>query len=144
MGNTLESADVEDQPCMCHTNYYFLTKHVLEPTRSRSKSIGCSSVFAERLRCNVNIQEPWGGSNHNKLHFIIKMKSDKPEVSRFAGGILRKGNYKEMRILLVHIDWNEKMTNKTATESWNILKSELEICEIKLRYCLAITNKMSL
>ena len=26
-----------------------------------------------------------------------------------------------------HIDGNDKMKNKTATESWNILKSELDI-----------------
>ena len=30
-----------------------------------------------------------------------------------------------MRIFFAHIDWNDKMKNKTATESWNILKSEL-------------------
>ena len=28
----------------------------------------------------------------------------------------RKGNYKEIRKSLAHIDWNDKMKNKTATE----------------------------
>ena len=27
---------------------------------------------------------------------------------------------------MAHIDWKNKMKNKTATESWNILKIELE------------------
>ncbi len=31
-----------------------------------------------------------------------------------------------MRTFLAHIDWNDKMKNKTGTESWNILKSELD------------------
>ena len=31
-----------------------------------------------------------------------------------------------MRTILEHIDWNDKMKNKTGAESWNILKSELE------------------
>ena len=31
-----------------------------------------------------------------------------------------------MRTILAHIEWNDKMKNKTATESWNILKSELD------------------
>ena len=28
--------------------------------------------------------------------------------------------------MLAHIDWNDKMKNKTGAESWNILKSELD------------------
>ena len=31
-----------------------------------------------------------------------------------------------MRTILEHIDWNDKMKNKTGAESWNILKSELD------------------
>ena len=38
----------------------------------------------------------------------------------------RKGNYKEIRKRLAHIDWNDKMKNKTATECWNILRGELD------------------
>ena len=39
---------------------------------------------------------------------------------------IRKGNYKEKRTILADIDRNDKMKNKTATESWNILKSDLD------------------
>ena len=31
-----------------------------------------------------------------------------------------------MRTILEHIDWNDKMKNKTGAERWNILKSELD------------------
>ena len=37
-----------------------------------------------------------------------------------------KGNYKEMRTILAHIYWNDKMKNKAGAEIWNILKSELD------------------
>ena len=38
----------------------------------------------------------------------------------------RKGNYKEMRTTLEHIDWKDKIKNKMGAESWNIFKSELD------------------
>ena len=38
---------------------------------------------------------------------------------------MRKGNYKEIRKSLAHIDWNVKMKKKTATECWNILRGEI-------------------
>ena len=53
------------------------------------------------------------------------MKSDKTKVSRCKRNF-RKFNYKEMRTIFEHIDWNDKMKNKTGAESCNILKSELE------------------
>ena len=34
--------------------------------------------------------------------------------------------YKEIRKRLAHIDWKNKMKNKTATECWHILRSELD------------------
>ena len=32
----------------------------------------------------------------------------------------------EIRTSLAHIDWDEKMKNKTATECWDILREELD------------------
>ena len=32
----------------------------------------------------------------------------------------------EIRKSLAHIDWDEKMKNKTATECWDILRRELD------------------
>ena len=34
--------------------------------------------------------------------------------------------YKAIRKSLAHIDWNDKMKNKTTTECWNILRGELD------------------
>ena len=74
---------------------------------------------------NVVIQEPLGSSDHNQLHFNIKIKSDKTKVKQCRRDF-RKGNYKEIRKRLAHIDWNDKMKNKTATECWNILRGEID------------------
>ena len=59
-------------------------------------------------------------SDHNQLHFNSKIKSDKTKVKQCRRDF-RKGNCKEIRKRLAHIDWNDKMKNKTATECWNIL-----------------------
>ena len=102
----------------------FLTQHVLEPTRAaRILDIVLSSQkeFVE----NVVIQEPLGSSDHNQLHFDIKIKSDKTKVKKSRRDF-RKGNYKEIRKSLAHIDRNDKMKNKTATECWNILRGEMD------------------
>ena len=93
----------------------FLTQHVLEPTRAaRVLYIVLSSQkeFVDK----VVIQEPLGSSDHNQLHFKTKVKQCRRDF--------RKGNYKEIRKRLAHIDWNDKMKNKTATECWNILRGD--------------------
>ena len=77
--DTLQSTGVEDQPCLCLVQDNVLTQHVLEPTRAvRILYIVLSSQkeFAD----NVVIQEPLGSSDHNQLHFNIKIKSDKTKV----------------------------------------------------------------
>ena len=73
----------------------------------------------------VVIQEPLGSSDHNQLHFNIKIKSDEAQVKQCRRDF-SKGNYKEIRKSLAHIDWNDKMKNKTATECWSILRGELD------------------
>ena len=71
------------------------------------------------------IQEPLGSSDHNQLHFNIQIKSDKTQVKQCRRDF-RKGNYKEIRKSLAHIDRNDKIKNKTATECWNILRGEID------------------
>ncbi len=67
-----------------------------------------------------------GSSDHNQLHFNIKIKSDKTKVKQCRRDF-RKGAYKEIRKSLAHnIDWNDKMKNKTATECWNILRGDMD------------------
>ena len=53
------------------------------------------------------------------------LKSDKTKVKQCRRDF-RKGNYREIRKNLAHIDWDEKMKNKTATECWDILRGELD------------------
>ena len=96
----------------------------LEPTRAaRLLNIVLSSQ--KYFVNNVVIQEPLDSSDHNQLHFNIKIKSDKTKVKQYRSDF-RKGNYKEIRKSLAHIDWNDKMKNKTATECWTILRNELD------------------
>ena len=117
--DTLQSTGVEDTG-----QDNFLTQHVLEPTRAtRVLDIVLSSQ--KEFVDNVVIQEPFDSSDHNQLHFNIKIKSDKTKVKQCRRDF-SKGNYKEIRKRLAHIDWNDKMKNKTATECWNILRGELD------------------
>ena len=121
---TLQSTGVEDQTFLCLVQDNFLTQHVLEPTRAaRILDIVLSSQ--KQFVHNVVIQEPLDSSDHNQLHFNIKIKSDKAKVKQKCRRGFRKGNYKEIRKSLAHIDWNYKMKNKTATECWNILRGEI-------------------
>ena len=122
--DTLQSTGVEDQTFLCLVQDNFLTQHVLEPTRAaRILDIVLSSQ--KEFVDNVVIQEPLGSSDHNQLHFNIKIKSVKTKVKQCRMDF-RKGNYKEIRKRLAHIDWNDKMKNKTATECWNILRGEMD------------------
>ena len=50
---------------------------------------------------NVVIQEPLGSSDHNQLHFNVKIKSVKTKVKQCRRDF-RKGNYKEIRKRLAH------------------------------------------
>ena len=116
--DTLQSTGVEDQKFLCLVQDNFVTQHVLEPTRAtRILDIVLSSQ--KELVDNVEIKEPLGSSDHNQMHFIINVKSDKPKVKQCRRDF-RKGNYKEIRKRLTLIDRNDKMKNKTAAECWII------------------------
>ena len=74
---------------------------------------------------NVKICEPLGCSDHNQIHFNIKVKGERNRKIRYRKHF-HKGRYKDMREYLAKIDWNNTLKNKTATECWNILKSEID------------------
>ena len=79
--DTLQSTGAEDQTFLCLVQDNFLTQHVLEPTRAaRILDIVLSSQkeFVDK----VVIQEPLGSSDHNQLHFNIKIKSHKTKVKK--------------------------------------------------------------
>ena len=122
--DTLQSTGVEDSTFLCLVQDNFLTQHVFEPTRAaRVLDIVLSSQ--KEFVDNVEIQEPLGSSDHNQMHFNINIKSDKTKVKQCRRDF-RKGNYREIRKNLAHIDWDEKMKNTTATECWDILRGELD------------------
>ena len=122
--DSLQSTGVEYQRFLCLVQDNFLTQHVLYPTRAaRVLDIVLSSQ--KEFVDNVVIQEPFGSSDHNQLHFNINIKSEKTKVKQCRRDF-RKGNYKKIRKSLALIDWNDKMKNKTATECWNILRGELD------------------
>ena len=74
---------------------------------------------------NVRICEPLGCSDHNQIYFIIKVKGDQNRKIPYMK-LFHKGRYKDMRKYLAKIDWNNTLENKTGTECWNILKSEID------------------
>ena len=63
---------------------------------------------------NVEICEPLGCSDHNQIHFIIKVKGERNRKIRYRKKF-HKGRYKDMREYLAKIDWNNTLKNKTAT-----------------------------
>ena len=122
--NSLESTGIEDQQFLFLIQDSFLTQHVLEPTRGENVlDIVLSSQ--KELVDNVKIFEPLGNSDHNQIHFDIKVKSESKNKKTYKRNF-HKGNYKDMRKYLAKLDWNNMLMNKTTIECWNILKYEIE------------------
>ena len=71
---SLESAGGDGHQFLLLTQDCFLTQHVLEPTR-------CGNVLdlmlssQNELVDNVNVHESLGSSDHNQIHFNIKVKT---------------------------------------------------------------------
>ena len=74
---------------------------------------------------NVKICESLGCSDHNQIYFMIRVKGERNRKIRYRK-CFHKGRYKDMREYLANIDWNNILKNKTGTECWNILKSEID------------------
>ena len=74
---------------------------------------------------NVKVHKPLGSSDHNQIHFNIKVKTGNTYKKQWRRNF-NKGKYKEMRTYLANIDWNNLLKNKTATECWTCLKYEIE------------------
>ena len=86
---------------------------------------GRKEIAPQEFVDNVKICEPLGCSDHNQIHFIIKVKGERNRKTRYRK-TFHKGRYKDMREYLAKTDWNNTLKNKTATECWNILKSEID------------------
>ena len=68
-----ESTWSEDKQFLLLIQDSFLTQHVLEPTRGENVLDLVWSSQSE-LVDNVKIHEPLGNSDHNQIHFDIKVK----------------------------------------------------------------------
>ena len=121
---SLQSTGREDQEFLNLVQDSFLSQHVLEATRGENVLDIVLSSQKEFVD-NVKICEPLGCSDHNQIHFIIKVKGERNRKIRYRK-YFHKGRYKDMREYLAKIDWNNTLKNKTATECWNILKSEID------------------
>ena len=64
---------------------------------------------------NVKIHEPLGNSDHNQIHFDIKVKSESKNKKTYRRNF-HKGKYKDMRKYLAKLDLNNMLRNKTAIE----------------------------
>ena len=115
--NSLESTWIEDQQFIFLIQDSFLTQHVLEPTRGENV---LDIVLSAQKKLVGKIFEPLGNSDHNQIHFDINVKSESKNKKAYKRN-LHKGNYKDMRIYLAKLDWNNMLMKKTAIECWNIL-----------------------
>ena len=120
----VQSTGSEDQKFYNLVQDSFLTQHMLEPARGENVLDIVLSSQKEFID-NVRICEPLGCSDHNQIYFIIKVKGEQNRKIRYRKQF-HKGRYKDMRTYLAKIDWNNTLENKTATERWNILKSEID------------------
>ena len=71
----------------------------------------------------IKIHEPLGNSDHNQIHFDIKVKSE--STNKKYRRNFHKSKYKDMRKYLAQLEWNNMLRNKTAIE-WNVLKYVIE------------------
>ena len=121
---SLQGTGSEDEQFLNSVQDSFLIQHVLEPTRGENVLDTVLSSHTEFVD-NVKICEPLGYSDHNQIYFIIKVKGERNRKIRYRK-MFHKESYKDMRKYLAKIDWNNTLENKTATECWNILKSEID------------------
>ena len=121
---SLQSTAREYQEFLNLVQDSFLSQHVLEATRGENVIdivLSSQKEFVDK----VKICEPLGCSDHTQIHFIIKVKGELNRKIRYRKHF-HKGRYQDMREYLAKIDWNKTLKNKTATECWNILKSEID------------------
>ena len=79
---SLQSTGSEDQKFLNLVQDSFLIQHVLEPTRGENVLDIVLSSQKEFID-NVRICEPLGCSDHNQIHFIIKVKGEQNKKIRY-------------------------------------------------------------
>ena len=92
LGHWKKLCQSDDHQCILLTQDCFITQHVLEPTR-------CGNVLdlilssQNELVDNVKVHELLGSSDHNQIHFNIKVKTGNTYKNN-GGGTLTKANIK--------------------------------------------------
>ena len=71
---SLDSAGGDDQHFLLLTQDCFLTQHVLEPTRG-GNVLDLMLSYQNELVDNVKVHEHLGSSDHNQIHFNVKVKN---------------------------------------------------------------------
>ena len=89
---SLESAGGDDNQFLLLTQDCFLTQHVLEPTRD-GNALDLILSSQNELVDNVKVHEPLGSSDHNQIHFNIKVKTGNTYKNN-GGGTSTKANIK--------------------------------------------------
>ena len=93
---SLESAGGDDHQFLLLTQDCFLTQHVLEPTRGGN----VLDLILSSQNEIVKVHEPLGSSDHNQIHFNIKVKTGNTYKKQWRRNF-NKGKYKEMRTYLL-------------------------------------------
>ena len=117
---SLQSTGREDQEFFNLVQDSFLSQHVLEATRGENVLDIVLSSQKEFVD-NVNICEPLGCSDHNQIHFIIKVKGERNRKIIYRNNF-HKGRYKDMREYLAKIDWNNTLKNKNSNRMLEYFK----------------------
>ena len=99
---SVQSTGREDKEFLNLVKDSFLSQHVLEPTRGKNVlNIVLSSQ--KEFVDNVKVCEPLGCSDHNQIHFIIKVKGERNRKIGYRKKI-HKGKYKDMREYLYRLE----------------------------------------
>ena len=86
---------------------------MLESTRGENV-LDLALSSQHKLVDNVKIHGPLGNSDHNEIHFDIKVKPKRTN-KKYKRNI-RKGIYKNIRKNLAKLDWNNMLRNKIIIE----------------------------
>ena len=86
---------------------------MLEPTKD--ENVGDIVLSSQKeFVDNVKICEPLGCSDHNQIHFTIKVKGEQNRQIRYRKHI-HKGKCQDLKKYLAKLDWYNTLKNKTAT-----------------------------
>ena len=96
---SLESVGRDDQQFLLLIQDCFLTQHVLEPTRG-GNVLDLVFFSQNELVDNVKICEPLGSSDHNQIHFSIKIQTEITGKKRGRRNF-NKGKYIQIIIIII-------------------------------------------